>query len=375
MNIDNPSITLVTLLRGEHEFIPLIKENLNKFEYPKDKLELIIVDDGTENYMSEFLDDERILYLHLSEKEITDFLHKINIPGDEEKIQWNYLFKTRRLPNGFKRDYGVGMGSNDLYFHMDYDTSYNPKTLLRKLKFMKEHRIECVYCTTLLGYDIYNKDIYNTESPYKFYEATALHTKDYWSNGGFKWSDIKNEGRFFSLDHGTIRKQDNYYDSVKILSIRNINEYHPKKLDMEKSSFTLELHKEIVDSIKIEYNPFKQSINELFKNEQLNILGIHSEFIQSLDDEGYTTYNITNSKIKQNKISKEIKKIGTKFSVLLYGYKQPLWDFFEEIIFDCIILETPKNSEQMMSIISKCKNNQYIIINNMFINKKFLTKE
>ena len=39
-------ISIITLLKGEKEFIPLIKENFNKFEYPQDKLELVIVDDG-----------------------------------------------------------------------------------------------------------------------------------------------------------------------------------------------------------------------------------------------------------------------------------------------------------------------------------------
>ena len=39
-------------------FIPLIKENLNSFDYPKEQLELIVVDDGDENLMSE--DDDKM---------------------------------------------------------------------------------------------------------------------------------------------------------------------------------------------------------------------------------------------------------------------------------------------------------------------------
>ena len=45
---DQPSISVITLLHGEKEFIPLIKANFQEFDYPKDKLELIIVDDGKE---------------------------------------------------------------------------------------------------------------------------------------------------------------------------------------------------------------------------------------------------------------------------------------------------------------------------------------
>ncbi len=61
---------------------------------------------------------------------------------------------------------------------------------------------------------------YIRKCPYHIYEGTILHTKGYWENGGFKWSDIKNDGRFFSDNHGLQRKMDNYYDSVKLLNIR-----------------------------------------------------------------------------------------------------------------------------------------------------------
>ena len=43
---EQPTISVITILRGEKEFIPLIKDNFNTFEYPQDKLELVIVDDG-----------------------------------------------------------------------------------------------------------------------------------------------------------------------------------------------------------------------------------------------------------------------------------------------------------------------------------------
>ena len=130
---EQPNISVITLLRGEKEFVPLIKDNFNKFDYPSDKLELIIVDDGKESLISDFLDDDRILYLHIQDKEISEFLGKIEFPNDKEKILWNYQARTKRLPNGFKRDYGVGMSSHDFMYHMDYDTSYTTNASGRKL--------------------------------------------------------------------------------------------------------------------------------------------------------------------------------------------------------------------------------------------------
>ena len=151
----NKGISIITILHGEEEFIPLIKDNFNNFNYPKDKLELVVIDDGAKSLLDYFLDD-RILYLHISEKEIKEFLEKIEIPNDKEKLLWNYLFKTKQLPNGFKRDYGVGMSSNDIYFHMDYDTCYNKDSINRKLKYMEKHKVECVYNSSILCHDFHN---------------------------------------------------------------------------------------------------------------------------------------------------------------------------------------------------------------------------
>ena len=375
-SVEQPNVSIVTLLRGEQEFIPLIKDNFNLFEYPKEKLELVIIDDGKESLVSEFLDDERILYLHLSDKEIQEFLEKIEFPHDTEKVLWFYQAKTKRLPHGFKRDYGVGLSTHEYVFHMDYDTSYHTSTLTRKLRFMKSKKVECVYADSILCYDFYGKDMYKSESPYKIYEGTILHTKNYWSNGGFRWSDITNEGRFFSDNHGLQRKQDNYYDAVKILSIHNVNDYKPIKLDMEKSGFTYELKKDIIEAIQISKNPVKDGIDELFQDqEHIRILGIHSEFIESLDEDKstYQCHNYTD-KIKQTKLAKEIKQLGMDFNVLLFGYKQPVWSLFEDIRFDCILLETHKNMEQMHSIIQGCKKYQYLYINGLFVNKDILAE-
>jgi cellulose synthase/poly-beta-1,6-N-acetylglucosamine synthase-like glycosyltransferase len=105
MNIDDkPNISIITLLSGEREFLPLIKANFDNFDYPKEKLELIIVDDGLDNLIGEFLDDERILYLHLDDKEIAGFIENIKFDNDKDDILKNYQTKTKSLPNGFKRD-------------------------------------------------------------------------------------------------------------------------------------------------------------------------------------------------------------------------------------------------------------------------------
>jgi len=264
---------------------------------------------------------------------------------------------------------------------MDYDTSYHPGAITRKLKFMKNNNVECVYNSSILCHDFHSKDyskLYKSDNLYNIYEATMFHTKEYWNNGGFKWSDISNEGRYFSDNHGTQRKMDNYYDSVKILNIRNVQEYKPIELDLKKSEFNYELKKDIIDQIEIDINPVKDSIDELFPDsDKIEVLGIHSEFIDSLESLDGSRYQCHNyiDKIKQTKLPKEIKKLGSRFNILLFGHKQPVWSLFEHVSFDCILLETHKNTEQMYSIIQGCKKYKYIYLNGLFINKNILVTQ
>ena len=133
------------------------------------------------------VDSENILYLRVFGDE---YLEKIEFPKDDDKITWNYFKKTNTLPNGFKRDYAVGMCSHDYIFHMNMDCIYNKKSIERKLKFLQRVGAECIFCDTTLCYDIYGKEMYKTENPVAGYESTLFHTKDFWKKSGFKWEDV-----------------------------------------------------------------------------------------------------------------------------------------------------------------------------------------
>ena len=47
---------------------------------------------------------------------------------------------------------------------------------------------------------------------------------------------------------------------------------------------------------------------------------------------------------------------------------------FKNVSFDIIILETPKNYEQMTGIISENKVHEYIQVQGLFVRKEFLEK-
>ena len=362
--------SIVTILHGEKEFIPLIIENYKNFN--DEDIELVIVDDGKENLTGEFSEIKNCLYLHLSDTEIKEFLQKIEDGYKQpNKSMLYYEKKKNTLPKGFKRDYGCGMSSNEMIFHMNADCIYNKKSIERKLNFMKRTGAECIYCDTTLCYDIYNKELYKTESPMKLYESTLFHTREFWKRKGFQWSDTEHEGKYFHYNNGVDRKMDNYYDTIQLLSIHNINQYQPKKIEIENLEINIP---EIVNEIKIEIHPFVKYINELFPD-NVELLGLESEFLTNVKKEDHwNTYNFT-EKWKQTKLAKQVKQICERFNVLLYCSKYPAWDLFKHIPFDIIILETPKNYEQMTSIILKNKEYEYIQVKGLFIRKEFLESE
>jgi len=279
-----------------------------------------------------------------------------------------YEKKRNKLPNGFLRDYGCGMSSHENIFHMNADCIYGSKSIERKTSFMKRVGAECVYCDTTLCYDIYGKQLYKTESPSKIYESTLFHTREFWKRRGFLWHDTMNEGKAFHYNNGQDRKLDNYYDTIQILSIHNMNHYQPIQVSLEGLKIDIP---EIISDIQIIEHPFKNIINELFLG-KISILGLESEFLVNVEkDERWSTHNIT-GKWKQTKLSKMASDIDKSFNVFLYSSGRPAWSLFKDIPFDIIILETEKNYEQMKSIIMENKTHEYIHVRGLFIRREFL---
>ena len=131
------SSSIVTILHGETEFIPLLLNNFKNFKN-QESLELVIVDDGPENLMSYFCDIDRCLYLHLDQEEIKKFMDQIEEGYKQPNKSFIYYEKKRNsLPKGFLRDYGCGMSSHNNIFHMNAECIYHPKSIERKISFMK----------------------------------------------------------------------------------------------------------------------------------------------------------------------------------------------------------------------------------------------
>lgn len=361
------AVSVVVILHGERVFCPLIKHNYQTFLKNID-LEMVIVDDGKENLGSEFTELDNCLYLNLYDDREKFFKQIIEEYKQPKKSRLLYQQRINTLPNGFKRDYGSGMSSHPYIFHMNADCSYSAKAIDRKLRYMKRVGADCVYCDTTLCYDIYNRKLYKTESPHKIYESTLFHTRDFWKRKGFQWSDVEMEGRYFHYNNGADRKLDNYYDTVQLLSIHNMNRYRPVEVTLEGINISVP---DVVHEIKIDTHPFVQTMKDLYDDSEINILGINSEFLVNVTEDNWRCHNIT-EKWKQTKLAKQVKEHRNEYNVLVYGSKYPAWDLFDHVPFEIIILETHKNNEQMASILEKCKKYEYICVRGIYLRKDFL---
>tara|TARA_Y100000389_G_C17397070_1_gene483143 strand:+ start:198 stop:1292 length:1095 start_codon:yes stop_codon:yes gene_type:complete len=361
---DLPNISIVTILHDWTQFYILFQHHWDTLDYPKDKLEWIIIDDSKQDNSDKIPLHENILYMKINPDE---YLSKIDFPKDDEKHIWNYFNKMKILTNGFKRDYAVGMTSHDYIFHLDIDTIYQPNAIKRKLRFLKDNKLDCVYCKSMLCYDIYGKQIYKTENKISGYESTLFHTKDFWKKSGFKWEDITSEAVSFYYNKGMDRQMDNYYDTIKILSLHNMNQYNPVKITLENIKINIP---KIVNNINIQGHPVKNDLNDLFYNQKINVLGINSEIINILKNECWETTNILyDKKQKEKKLSKEINSTNVNFDLCFLNVKFPIWKLFGDFEFKCIVVECEKNIEQMDSILKK---NNYLMFQNLYIHKNYL---
>ena len=378
-----PNISVIVLIDEFKELITLFNNTYHTVDYPQDKLEWIIIDDSNDNNMDLFPLEENVLYFHMDNS--SQYLDKIefkeenidtqkNLMGEvmpvvstditdiKEKNITAYFKKTNSLPNGFKRDYGVGLSSHDYILHLDVDCYYDPKVIRRKLKFLQKNRLDCVFCDSMLcGFD--NK-IYKTENILRAFESTLFHTREFWKKGGFRWEDTKNEGDAFHYNKGNDRKMENYYDCIKFIGMHNVNNYQYKEVKVDGKEFT---YPEIFNSIVVNENNIQYKLKKLFAENTLNILGLNSKIIKNFKE---NTENILiEKKEKEKVILKKIKDFNKRFNIFIFNYKTEIWTIFKEIEFDVILFETDKNFTSMKEILEK---NNYFYYENLFINKKFL---
>ena len=132
-----PNVTIITLTNNRPEIFRLAIDNWNRIDYPRNKLEWIIVNDSNELYYKKYKE------IISAEKNIKHY--KLSVE------------KNKRLSIAQKRNFGIENASHEYIVHMDDDDYYFPDSVINRIKFLySSNLIECVGTTNLDIHDIVN---------------------------------------------------------------------------------------------------------------------------------------------------------------------------------------------------------------------------
>jgi hypothetical protein len=183
-----PPISIITLTYNRPKFIENAILNLLSTDYPRDKIEWVVVDDSD----IEKSPSDRVV------KFAEQFL-----PG---KVRYVPCFK--KLTIGRKRNVGCDRAANPIYLMMDDDDHYPSTSFRRRVAWLLKgqnrsgKKVEAAVCTTIAMYDLMkgvsavNVPPYTLSLAERCSEATLTFTKSFWKERPFTEADVA-EGEEF----------------------------------------------------------------------------------------------------------------------------------------------------------------------------------
>jgi hypothetical protein len=173
-DIELPNISIVTVTRNRRKFMPLLVYNYKNMDYPKDKVEWIIIDDGSEP--------------------IKDFLPK------ENNIKYFHLETENGNPLsvGYKRNYANNIARGDYIVHLDDDDIYFKYSISSRIKALISNKKQCIGITLLPCMDIVNKLGFTIGSNLSILsEASMCYSKNFWESCKFNENVCTGEALLF----------------------------------------------------------------------------------------------------------------------------------------------------------------------------------
>jgi len=171
-----PPISIITPTRNRRSVFELTVYQFLNFDYPRDKIQWVILDNGTDK--------------------IKDLL-----PLKGNNIKYMTLDGEQRYNLGDLRNHCIKHCDNDIIVYMDDDDYYPKETIYARvmalIKYLPEG-IECVGTVTGMGYNIITGDVQILSNGDKYLmEASLCHTKKFWLDRGFKKTNIAAEYEYF----------------------------------------------------------------------------------------------------------------------------------------------------------------------------------
>jgi len=168
---DCPPISIVTPTYGRRKLIDIAFHNLMATDYPKEKIEWIVVEDNENS-------------TEMASELIMSF--QVNNP----KITVKYIPIQGRMSIGMKRNLGVENASHDIVLFMDDDDHYPVTSFRRRVAWLLKGSTgynEIAACTTIALYDLVrgvsavNVPPYGLSFGKRISEATLTFRKSAWT--------------------------------------------------------------------------------------------------------------------------------------------------------------------------------------------------
>lgn len=186
-----PAVSIVTITHNRKDIFPLAIRNWLLFEYPRDKLEWVIIDDSDDG------------------TSLSDILPISN------QIKYYNLQTTGRLSIGLKRNYGVDKASTEYIVFMDDDDYYYPLSIYARIALLiKYPNYDLVGVTNLDIYDIINNFSARVRGTF-ISEASMAFRKSFWREQQFP-------EEFNSLGEGYPFTKDRRHRIIKMPSCFNM---------------------------------------------------------------------------------------------------------------------------------------------------------
>jgi hypothetical protein len=172
---DLPFISVITITRDRRPFIPLVKYGLIAQTYPAEKIEWVVVDDGTDQI--------------------------IDLISDMKNLK--YVLSDTPLTIGAKRNLAIEHAKHDIFVTMDDDDVYPSNSLVSRVAhLLATPKKECLFSTVIPCYNIHEKKSFMNIPPIKLpmcdrvSEATLCFTRAFWEAGKFPDQQIAEGGGF-----------------------------------------------------------------------------------------------------------------------------------------------------------------------------------
>lgn len=184
-----PHISVVTLLYNRRKFVDLAIHNLLVTDYPKDKIEWVVVEDSD-----------------ITEEQAADKVIKFGRESAPLSVSYIPMPSTHKIKNtiGAKRNLGIQRAQHDIILFMDDDDHYPDSSFRRRVSTLLTHpwKPKAAACTTIACYDMIkgtsavNTPPWNLPLKQRISEATLIFHKSWWAEKGFPDTNVA-EGEGF----------------------------------------------------------------------------------------------------------------------------------------------------------------------------------